>query len=143
MKILIFSDLHVHNWTYGATQIDGWNSRLLVQEKFLDHLANVAAEEDIDVAVFCGDLFHQHGQLTADVLQVAYEGFRTLGNTIPDCYALVGNHDFQTSDGDINSLSFLHGAKWNVAFPNTKITIQGKKFFFISYTPHREVFEGY
>jgi len=136
-KVLLFSDLHLHNWTYGAAQERGWNSRLLVQKKFLEDLREVVIKENVDHVFFLGDLFHEHGVLRADVIEVAYNGFKGIAQSVSGkCVALVGNHDFLTRNGGIHSLTFMEGTGWEIAFPEYSFD----KFRFISFIPDKKLF---
>ena len=109
MKILIFSDLHLHNWPYGSTLVDGMNSRLKAQADALDVIANAAVHADH--VVFCGDLFHTHGKLDAAVLEVAWRGFSRIAEASNNCIdLLVGNHDM----ADQSMLH--HSLHWMKAF---------------------------
>ena len=83
MRVLIFSDLHLHNWPYGSTLVDGMNSRLKAQADVLDVIAD--ASVDADHVVFCGDLFHTHGKMDASVMRVAYEGFAKIAERGDTC----------------------------------------------------------
>ncbi len=112
MKVLIFSDLHLHQWPYGSSLVNGMNSRLKAQADVLDVIAN--ASEEADHVVFCGDFFHTHGKMDAAVLKVAYEGMSKIidrGNVFID--VLVGNHDM--ADQGMNN----HALHWLNAFNNT------------------------
>lgn len=109
MKVLIFSDIHLHNWSYGSTLVDGMNSRLKAQADVFNEIAE--ASEEADHVVFCGDLFHTHGKIDAAVLKVAWQGFSRIAevsNTYID--VLVGNHD--TADKSMNN----HALHWMKAF---------------------------
>lgn len=109
MRVLIFSDLHLHNWPYGSTLVDGMNSRLKAQADVLDVIAK--ASEDADHVVFCGDLFHTHGKLDAAVLEVAWRGFNRIAErSNANIDVIVGNHD--TADKSM----VQHSLHWIKAF---------------------------
>lgn len=107
-KVLIFSDLHLHNWPYGSTVENGRNSRLQVQADFLDYIANFVSNMEIDMVVFCGDLVHTHGRLDIDVLNVAISGLKKIANRT-HCYALIGNHDIKNANLDLGELFVATG----------------------------------
>ena len=111
MKILIFSDLHLHNWNYGSTIVDGMNDRLRDQARVLDQIATYCERNEVDHIVFGGDLFHTHGKIDASVLKVAYEGVANiLAKSNVYMTLLVGNHD--TADKSMNT----HALHWLRAF---------------------------
>lgn len=129
MRILIFSDIHLHNWPYGSTLVDGMNSRLKAQADALNQIA--LASEEADHVVFCGDLFHTHGKIDAAVLKVAWEGFSRIAeqsNTYID--VLVGNHD--TSDKSMK----VHDLHWMKAFNFAASPGQGNIFRIIDRPIH-------
>ena len=116
MKRLIFSDLHLHTWSYGATITEaGYNSRLWAQKLALDEMLAYAKEHQIDYAYFLGDLFHTHGQVPTQALSIAADFFRKLRAQC-SVRAIVGNHDMANKAGNIHALEFLrHGelaGKW-------------------------------
>jgi DNA repair exonuclease SbcCD nuclease subunit len=85
------------------------NSRLLDGAGIFYQMVKYLLEKPVDEIVFCGDLFHTHGKLNADVLKVAFNGFDHLGlvhNKPSHITALVGNHD--TSDMTMKT----HGLHW-------------------------------
>lgn len=153
MKVLIFSDLHLHNWPYGSTLVDGMNSRLKAQADALNVIAK--ASQDADHVVFCGDLFHTHGKIDAAVLKVAYEGMWRIAeqsNTYID--VLVGNHD--TADKSMRN----HALHWIKAFNANAVHDNGifrvidqpihnserdypDPFSFLPYTEDKDVIEEF
>lgn len=104
MRILFFSDFHFHNWNYGAGIRDGYNTRLLSQVEVFKEIDASAIENNVDVMVFAGDMFHTHSRVDAAVLQQVSNAFRCRrwdgGNT----HIMVGNHDMATKSGLIHSL---------------------------------------
>ncbi len=108
MRILIFSDLHLHNHVYGATIVDGVNSRLQDGRNVLHQIAEYCEVDPVSHIVFAGDLFHSHGKLDASVLKVAYEGFQEILDS-SGCYidVIVGNHDSGVKDMSVHALHWL------------------------------------
>jgi DNA repair exonuclease SbcCD nuclease subunit len=105
-KILLFSDLHLHNWPqFSHTDPEtGLNSRLVDQLTVLAQIRDVCEKEDIDALIFLGDLFHSRTKIDVDVLWAAHESCYQLSKAVPEFYILVGNHDQSTRDGSIHSL---------------------------------------
>ncbi len=116
MKILIFSDLHLHNHVYGSDIVTrpeygmvNANSRLVDGRSILEQITVYIEANSVDEVVFCGDLFHTHGKMHASVLKAAYDGWERLTRALDKpwhAYAIVGNHD--TSDKTLNT----HAMHW-------------------------------
>ena len=115
MRILCFSDIHLHNWHYGSSIVGGMNSRLMDQASVLNQIAQYTYENSVDRVVFGGDLFHTHGKLDSSVLKVAFQGLSRITNPIPrfnpiqpmPAVFLVGNHDTDRKDKSVHSLHWL------------------------------------
>jgi DNA repair exonuclease SbcCD nuclease subunit len=124
MKILIFSDLHLHNYNYGSTLVDypswnliGTNSRLVDGAKVFEQICVYINDNPVDEVVFCGDLFHTHGKIDAAVLKVAHEGWwRIMQHHDKPChaYVIVGNHDTAVRSMSTHSLHWLESLGVNV-----------------------------
>ena len=122
MRVLVFSDIHLHNWNYGSTIIDGMNSRLRDQARVLDQIAMYIQYNDIEHVVFAGDLFHAHGKLDASVLKVAYEGIDSIAAAVSSGLNpmdfIVGNHDTAQKDKKV------HAMHWLAAYGNVTNTFR-------------------
>jgi DNA repair exonuclease SbcCD nuclease subunit len=128
-KVLIFSDLHLHQWSYGADYAFGRNSRLEGQEKFLFDIQTYISENDIDYCVFGGDLFHTHGKVDMEVIHIAIEGLRGIKRAVNhDCYALIGNHDIKQKGGDDYIRSLYAASGWVTPSFNTPMNAAGMGF---------------
>lgn len=143
MRILVFSDLHLHNWNYGATLVDGMNSRLLDQAKVLQQIADYCDFDstEIDYIVFAGDLFHCHGKIDASVLKVAYEGLSSIFEKSL-CYAtfIVGNHDTSMRSKQV------HALHWLKAFPFVRVvneSFHGNTLSYLAYTESQQEIENF
>jgi len=113
MRILVFSDLHLHNWSYGSSVNKyGINTRLEDQADILNQIVGIVEEQEIEKVVFAGDMFHTHGKLDAAVLRVAYDGISefkyALGETHQAFVMLVGNHDTADKTKATHSLHWLN-----------------------------------
>ena len=142
MKFVVFSDLHLNEWTYGSTLVDGKNSRLLAQADVLKQIREYCVAEDIRSVFFCGDLFHTHSKVSAAVLHVAYEEFKAF--EAADIYVtfLVGNHDMSDRAGKVHTLDFL-SLLGQVVRPNEGViqdggSKTGPAYYYYSYTEDRE-----
>ena len=107
-KCLIFSDLHLHPFSYGShITDDGLNSRLAAQAKAADEMIEDAVNEGVTHAYFCGDLFHSHGNIPTQALMVAADMFTKIRNQGIAIRAIPGNHDQYDRQGRIHGLQFL------------------------------------
>jgi DNA repair exonuclease SbcCD nuclease subunit len=143
MKILIFSDLHLHNWAYGATYKDGANSRLKAQVSVVRQIDDWCMQYRIDEIFFLGDLFHTHGKIDASVLSEAYTVFRRLSRN-SHVTVLVGNHDMADRSGRVNSVQWLDGLN-NISVmsePGATYSTGGTNFVFCPYTEDRDTLIG-
>lgn len=107
-KVLVFSDLHLNNWSYGSRLINGYNSRLLAQRNVLTQIAARCKKDNIGTVVFNGDLFHKKGTIDPSVLKVAYEGFSEIAEAVDEMFILVGNHDTNRRDMAVHSLHWMN-----------------------------------
>jgi DNA repair exonuclease SbcCD nuclease subunit len=107
VRSVIFSDLHLHPWTYGASIENGFNSRLLNQGAVLNSILLYLDEHDIKQVAFCGDFFHKHGTVTADVLRIAFNFLTGLLDRKIKSIFLIGNHDTASKEADTHMLDFF------------------------------------
>jgi DNA repair exonuclease SbcCD nuclease subunit len=103
MKRLIFSDLHLHPWNYGATTLEnGFNSRIWSQWKALEEV--LVYYQFSFMEIYCGgDFFHTPGSIPTQALQIANK----FVEYVPDLNLLVGNHDRADKAGGIHGLDRL------------------------------------
>src|SRR3990172_8312111 len=105
MKRLFISDLHLHTWSYGATITNfGYNSRLAGQLGALREVLDYVAEQNIKYVYFNGDLFHTHGKVPVQAMNVASRFFKHLRMLNVQIRGIWGNHDIESKDGTINSV---------------------------------------
>jgi DNA repair exonuclease SbcCD nuclease subunit len=154
VRILIFSDLHLHNHVYGATTMDydafdlkGVNSRLIDGAKVLRDIYFYINDNPVDVVVFCGDLFHTHGKIDAAVLKVAHEGMWRIKQHLEEgqMYALVGNHDTADKSMNIHAMHWLESVGVNVVDGAWHNNFNGLycKLSFLAYTESVEEIEKF
>jgi len=91
-KFIIFSDIHLNNWSGPVNSKERISQRLLDQKSVLQQLIDLAVENDA-VLLNGGDTFHAVGAVPTEALNV-YSWFL---NEIRKCglryYAVSGNHD--------------------------------------------------
>jgi DNA repair exonuclease SbcCD nuclease subunit len=155
MKILIFSDLHLHNHVYGADLVTrpgfdliNVNSRLVDGRSVMEQIAVYIEENPVDEVVFCGDLFHTHGKLDAGVLRVAYQGWERITrahNKPCHTYAIVGNHDTADKTLHTHALHWLESLGVNVIDEPCHNGFNGlpRKLSFLPYTEDVEVIKQF
>ena len=105
-RFLVFSDLHLHPWSYGSSIIRGRNSRLLFQQTAVLEMLSYANKNDIRDIIFCGDFFHSHSVITAEVIQATWEIFNE-GWPYNRFFFLMGNHDMTDKSRHITALRTL------------------------------------
>src|SRR3990172_11894020 len=107
-KFVVFSDLHIHNWPSSRASYP-YSYRLTRQRDTACKVADYCKENGIDTAIFCGDFFHTHGRVTADVMTAAkliisYFEYRNIR-----LYMIDGNHDLYRKQESL--LKVFHGEK--------------------------------
>lgn len=108
MKRLIWSDMHLHPFAYGATVTEGeFNSRLYAQYLAAEEMIEDAQNQGVEYAYCCGDVFHQHGMVSSQALMLATRIFDALRAVGIKVRAVPGNHDQSNRSGSIHSLSWL------------------------------------
>lgn len=148
MKILVFSDLHLHNWPYGSTLVDGMNSRLLDGYKVMKQIAHYINDNPVDACVFGGDLFHTHGKIDSAVLKVAYNGLNMISQHLKqphDMYVIVGNHDTSDKSMRVHNLHWVEALGVNVMDKPCHNTFNGlpEELSFLPYTEDKQVMERF
>lgn len=118
MELLIFSDLHIHNYKRFSTE----NSRLYNTLDVLDKVFAVASNRNIKSILFCGDLFDKQKSIPTVVINETVDRFQSLFNMHPEIsmYCITGNHDLGTrtslEEGYVSSLQHL-----DTVFPRLKV----------------------
>ena len=118
MRFVVFSDIHLNLWNYGATIEHGWNSRLLHQASVLNQIVDYCNEHDIKTVFFLGDLFHTHQIVQVECLMVAQGAFTNLCRN-RQVLCLPGNHDYSDKEGKKHSLVFLNNQCKVIEGPTT------------------------
>ena len=105
-SFVVFSDLHLHQWQYGSTIVNGRNSRLEQQKEVVKSIVRYCSDRDISEVVFCGDLYHT-SNISAEVSQAAYEAFSGFKKAKINLTIIVGNHDQSSRSGETHALGFF------------------------------------
>ncbi len=110
VEIIAFSDHHAHNFQYGAERVEGticykhgyYNSRLLQSIDVLNEIQAYALNKPI---LFGGDLFHQRGSVSTDVLMGTYQAINRMAWYNGGKLVMIpGNHDYADRNGSMHSL---------------------------------------
>lgn len=105
MRILMFADLHAHNFSqFASTLPGGRNSRLQNTLDVLKEIADYCVAEQIDYVFCLGDVFHSRVKIDVDVYQATWLAFKKISEVVEQMFILVGNHDTYTRDGSRHSL---------------------------------------
>lgn len=97
MKILIYSDIHIHKHKKNEERL---KDCLDVQKWIFE----TAIDRDIKNIVFCGDLFHERQRIDVQTYQLTFELFEKYCKDIK-VYMLLGNHDmYHKSSWGISSM---------------------------------------
>src|SRR5271166_1261639 len=133
---VVYSDLHLHNWPYGSTLVDGYNSRLLQQVDVLRQIGDFCKQTNTQHLIFCGDF--SHSQIATSVLSKAYEALANLRSGGLTMHFLRGNHDTADRAGAIHSLDFLREFGRVTPLESHQRFSDGTTWNFLGYTEDEE-----
>ncbi len=112
---LVFSDLHAHNFKYGAKQVpipgvEGfYNSRLADTIKAIQEMIEYARSNKITEVLFGGDMFHTKNVLGTEAFGLVC---KTLSDATDINWTLIpGNHDYADREGFVHSLMGFNGVE--------------------------------
>jgi len=110
MSILLFGDLHAHNWPRFSHQLeDGANSRLAQQLNVLDQIDDYIKLKKPHTLIFMGDLTHRRYFVQFSVLAPIRQKILELAYAVHETLLMVGNHDIEDKEGRYHSLSVFQG----------------------------------
>lgn len=105
MRVLLLSDIHLHNHQQFATILpNGRNSRLQHLLNVVDEARRYAEQKKVDAVFVLGDVFHTRKTIDVDVYQSAWEALCRLCTSVRHAFILVGNHDQYDKAGLIHAL---------------------------------------
>lgn len=133
MKILIFSDLHIHPHKKSADRLDDCL-------KALDWVFEVAEERDIRNIVFLGDLFHDRQKIEVLTYHRTFEILeKRMSSGRFGMHLLLGNHDLWHHErldvSSVNPLRSLPGVTV-VSEPSVREISDGDESFFMGFLPY-------
>lgn len=143
MKLLAFADLHCHNYAQHSVRLaNGLNSRFQDCLNILDQVGKAAKQNNVDVVVFCGDLYESRTTLPVEVLAETHKAMRNLAGIVP-VYCLVGNHDLFAKAGDIYAVETLRDIEnLHLVSNSCTITESGVKLSFIPHIADMDTFKA-
>lgn len=119
MKLLIFSDLHAHQFSeFAYINNNGINSRLHFCLDIIDQIKIYAIENDIKYVLFAGDLFHTRPAVDTLTHNLTLKKIIELSNELDRLIILPGNHDSYTKNTSYNSLKILESTE-DISLLNT------------------------
>ena len=115
MKIIIFSDLHAHQFAeFSSISENGINSRLEAHLSVLDQIKAYATDSNIKTILFGGDMYHTRPSVNTQTQFLTSDRLMELAEKAK-LYLLPGNHDSYSKDSKYNSLDILHNfSKGNI-----------------------------
>lgn len=138
IRLVVYSDLHLHTWGDSTITEDGRNSRLDWQQNVLGQINLYCLQHDIDHLICCGDVFHTQGKVDSEVLMAAYESFSIIRENGIRQFWIVGNHDQKDKAGTIHSLPFLRELGTVV---DEWFVYGDRKLFLMAHTHRKEMLE--
>lgn len=143
MKYLLFSDLHLHRWSYGSRlTAEGRNSRLVKQYDLLHIIREQALQSGAKHVICCGDFFHTHQTLHAEVLQAGVAAIYAMAKDGIEFTCLVGNHDMANRSGSIHTLEWMKPIA-RVVDKESTFELDGEVFHALPYTDDAERLQSF
>lgn len=131
MNLVIISDLHLHEWSYGGDcGSRGTNVRLLDQEYALMQVLSYCEQWEVDTILMGGDLFHTNNRVSGTALAFASAFYQQAAKNGIKIYSIVGNHD--QCGGGFHSLSWIDKPH-TVVEHYLQEEIQGRKFTMVAH----------
>jgi DNA repair exonuclease SbcCD nuclease subunit len=141
MKLLLFSDLHLHSYKdFSRTLPSGRNSRLQSGLDVLAAIRKYAVVQGITNVLFGGDLFHKKQVLSVGMYQAVYEELEAFVKAKVKLLCVVGNHDQATLDGTTHAMAALRNVATVVDTPTT-VSLGGG--FTVRCVPYMEDFSKF
>lgn len=127
MKILIYSDLHLHN-----------HHRLLINSEtalnMITHLKDIAVENGINTIVSAGDFFHTKARAYAPHVVQALLRVKDIHKAGLKHYMLIGNHDMVAPNTTMNSILFVFSDYAKIIPDYYFVDYEKTRLHFLSYT---------
>lgn len=139
-KILITSDVHVHNYShYNVKEVEP-SFRMYQFIKLAHWINERVAEEDVEEIWICGDLFVVPNPNPV-VINIAKRFFEIISAHVSKVRFISGNHDYSTKKNvtnkrDYNLMDLLSKSSHNIRYYDEEVVdIQGVSVHFHDWTP--------
>lgn len=132
MNILIFSDLHAHNYQDFSHYDGGSNSRLDAAMATVLMIADCATEVKAKHILFGGDVFHLKNFVDSQVLRYTFEMFKHLASVAP-VHICAGNHDYKSWDKDPVLVEMASGLLGDISMTDRADLGEGWTLFTFNY----------
>lgn len=107
MKVLVFADIHGHNFReFSYIDEDGFNSRLMDQVEVITKIHESAHVNKVDRVWFLGDLTHLKNNMDTQVIRTLMVELGYIGSNFP-VWIIPGNHDYRMWNSDPALLEML------------------------------------
>lgn len=127
MKLIIYSDLHLHN-----------HHKLMVNSEtalsVLDYIKDFATDNNIKTVVSAGDFFHTKAKAYAPHLVQGWLRIKDFFKNGLEHYMLIGNHDMANPNTTMNSVLFMYSDYAHVIPDYKFVDIGNTRLHFLSYT---------
>lgn len=118
MKIVAFGDLHAHPFKdFSSTDDITGNTRLTAIVKTLDYIGEYATENEVDLILDAGDIFHKRNNIDTTTYNAIFESVKKISDNgiplvmIPGNHTQVDNSDFPETSiepfGEIENVTVL------------------------------------
>jgi DNA repair exonuclease SbcCD nuclease subunit len=127
MKILIYSDLHLHN-----------HHKLIVNSEtalgVLSYIKEYAQSNDIKKIISAGDFFHTKAKTYAPHVIQGWLKVKEIKKANIDQYMLIGNHDMANPNTTMNSILFVYSDYVKVIPDYYFFDTENTRYHLLSYT---------
>ena len=127
MKIILYSDLHIHN-----------HHRLMVNSEtalgIISYIKDYAQEHNIKKIICAGDFFHTKSKAYAPHVIQSWLELKEIKKAGLEHYMLIGNHDMAVPNTTMNSILFVFSDYAKIVPDYIFFDTKNTRFHLLSYT---------